>query len=56
LDGVNFQLKAGDIHAIKGELAKQGLAIIMIPSEMPEIRGMGDRVYVLCDGRVTGGG
>jgi rhamnose transport system ATP-binding protein len=37
-----------------GDLAKQGLAIIMISSEMPEILGMSDRVYVMCDGRVTG--
>jgi rhamnose transport system ATP-binding protein len=37
-----------------GDLAKQGYAIIMISSEMPEIIGMCDRVYVMCSGRVTG--
>jgi len=51
--GVDVGAKAA-IYEIMGELAKQGLAIIMISSEMPEILGMSDRVYVMCDGRVTG--
>lgn len=37
-----------------GELAKQGYAIIMISSEMPEILGMSDRIIVMCEGKVTG--
>ena len=36
------------------ELTKQGMSIIMISSELPEIINMADRVYVMCDGRVTG--
>lgn len=51
--GVDVGAKAA-IYEIMGELAKQGLAIIMISSEMPEILGMSDRVYVMCDGRITG--
>jgi rhamnose transport system ATP-binding protein len=51
--GVDVGAKAA-IYEIMGDLAKQGLAIIMISSEMPEILGMSDRVYVMCDGRVTG--
>ena len=51
--GVDVGAKAA-IYQIMGELAKQGLAIIMISSEMPEILGMCDRIYVMCDGRVTG--
>lgn len=43
-----------EFHALMSELAKQGLAILMISSEMPEIVGMSDRVIVLCQGRVTG--
>jgi ABC-type sugar transport system ATPase subunit len=35
-------------------LAQQGIGILMISSEMPEIVGMSDRVIVLCQGRVTG--
>jgi rhamnose transport system ATP-binding protein len=51
--GVDVGAKAA-IYEIMGELAQQGLAIIMISSEMPEILGMSDRVYVMCDGRITG--
>jgi ABC-type sugar transport system ATPase subunit len=35
-----------------GELARQGLAIIMISSEMPEILGMSDRIGVMHNGRL----
>lgn len=51
--GVDVGAKAA-IYEIMGELAKQGYAIIMISSEMPEILGMSDRIVVMCDGRVTG--
>ena len=37
-----------------GELAQNGFAIIMISSEMPEILGMCDRIYVMCNGKITG--
>jgi ABC-type sugar transport system ATPase subunit len=36
-----------------GELARQGLAIIMISSEMPEILGMSDRIGVMRGGRLV---
>lgn len=36
------------------ELAKQGKAIIMISSEMAELLGMADRIYVMCNGKLTG--
>jgi len=51
--GVDVGAKA-EIYAIMGELAKQGYAIIMISSEMPEILGMCDRIYVMCNGHITG--
>ncbi|MFA9376423.1 MAG: sugar ABC transporter ATP-binding protein [Lachnotalea sp.] len=51
--GVDVGAKAA-IYEIMGDLAKQGYAIIMISSEMPEILGMSDRIVVMCDGRVTG--
>ena len=35
-------------------MIKEGKAIIMISSEMPELLGMADRVMVMCEGRVTG--
>ena len=43
-----------EIYTIIADLAKQGKAIIMISSEMPELIGMSDRIMVMCEGRVTG--
>ena len=36
------------------KLVEQGMSIIMISSELPEILGMTDRIYVVSDGRITG--
>ena len=35
-------------------LVQQGMSIIMISSELPEILGMSDRVYVVSSGRISG--
>ena len=43
-----------EIYEIMADLAKQGKAIIMISSEMPELLGMSDRIYVMCNGHITG--
>ncbi len=43
-----------EIYEIMNDLAKQGKAIIMISSEMSELLGMSDRVYVMCNGKLTG--
>ena len=43
-----------EIHLLMSELAKQGVAIIMISSELPEVLGMADRIYVMHDGRIKG--
>ncbi|MBR1623079.1 MAG: sugar ABC transporter ATP-binding protein [Pseudobutyrivibrio sp.] len=51
--GVDVGAKA-EIYSIMGELAQKGYGIIMISSEMPEILGMSDRIYVMCNGHVTG--
>ena len=51
--GIDVGAKA-EVHALMSRLAQQGIAIIMISSEMPEIVGMSDRVIVMCQGRVTG--
>lgn len=51
--GVDVGAKA-EIYAIMNELVKQGMSIIMISSELPEIINMSDRVYVMSEGRVTG--
>ncbi len=43
-----------EIYEIMGQLAKKGYGIIMISSEMPEIIGMSDRIFVMRGGRVSG--
>ncbi len=51
--GVDVGAKA-EIYEIMNELTKQGVSIIMISSELPEIINMSDRVYVMYEGQVTG--
>ena len=51
--GVDVGAKA-EIYEIMNELTKQGVSIIMVSSELPEIINMADRVYVMYDGRITG--
>ena len=41
-----------EIHNLISNLAKSGVAIIMISSEMPEVLGMCDRIYVMHEGRI----
>ncbi len=43
-----------EIYTIMNELVRQGMSIIMISSELSEILGMTDRVYIVSEGRVTG--
>ena len=51
--GVDVGAKA-EIHRLMVELAAQGVAIVMISSEMPEILGMSDRIAVMRGGRLAG--
>ena len=51
--GVDVGAKA-EIYEIMNELTKQGVSIIMISSELPEIINMSDRVYVMYEGKMTG--
>ena len=43
-----------EIHKLVVELARKGIAIIMISSELPEVLGMADRILVMREGKVTG--
>lgn len=43
-----------EIYTIMKNLAGSGVAVIMISSDLPEIIGMSDRVYVMCEGSVSG--
>ena len=49
--GVDVAAKA-EIYAIMNELVKQGVAIIMVSSELPEVINMSDRVIVMSNGRI----
>lgn len=51
--GIDVGAKAS-IYKMMVELASQGIAIIMISSEMPELIGMSNRIMVMSNGRVTG--
>lgn len=43
-----------EIYNLMNELKKQGIAVIFVSSEMPEVMGIADRIIVMCDGRITG--
>jgi ABC-type sugar transport system ATPase subunit len=43
-----------EIYAQINKLAKSGLAIVLVSSELPEVLGMSDRILVLHEGRITG--
>lgn len=43
-----------EIYNLMNELKKQGVAVIFVSSEMPEVMGIADRILVMCDGRITG--
>jgi len=51
--GIDVGAKAG-IHDLMRDLAREGVAIIMISSELPEVIGMSDRIVVMHDGRIAG--
>ncbi|MDD2973118.1 MAG: sugar ABC transporter ATP-binding protein [Lachnospiraceae bacterium] len=51
--GVDVGAKS-EIYSIMNELVKQGMSIIMISSEMPEIINMSDRIYVMANGKIRG--
>lgn len=43
-----------EIYTIMNRLVQQGMSIIMISSELPEVLGMSDRVYIVSSGRIAG--
>lgn len=43
-----------EIYHLMNNLKKQGIAVVFISSEMPEVLGIADRILVMCDGRITG--
>jgi rhamnose transport system ATP-binding protein len=51
--GIDVGTKAA-VHALMSKLASEGMAILMISSELPEVLGMSDRVIVMREGHLTG--
>jgi rhamnose transport system ATP-binding protein len=51
--GIDVGAKS-EIHALMTDLAAQGVSILMISSELPEILGMSDRIAVMYGGAITG--
>jgi len=51
--GIDVGTKAA-VHQLMSDLANEGVAILMISSELPEILGMSDRILVMREGRITG--
>ncbi|WP_324825417.1 sugar ABC transporter ATP-binding protein [Sinanaerobacter sp. ZZT-01] len=43
-----------EIYKLMTEMAKEGKGVIMVSSELPELIGMCDRIYVMCQGRIEG--
>lgn len=51
--GIDVAAKV-EIYNIMNELKRQGIGVLFVSSEMPEILGISDRIIIMCDGRVTG--
>jgi len=51
--GIDVSAKA-EIHGLMSQLAEDGVAVLMISSELPEILGISDRILVMREGRVAG--
>ena len=50
--GIDIGTKS-EVHRLLGELVDQGIAVLMISSEMPEVLGVADRILVLHEGRLA---
>lgn len=50
--GIDIGAKV-EVHALLSDLAAQGIAVLLISSELPEVLGMADRVLVMHEGRIT---
>lgn len=51
--GVDVGAKS-EIYQLVNTMVAEGLAVLMISSELPEVVGMSDRVYVMCEGHIVG--
>ena len=51
--GIDVAAKV-EIYNLMNQLKEQGIAVMFVSSEMPEVMGIADRILVMCDGRITG--
>jgi len=51
--GIDVAAKV-EIYNLMNDLKKQGIGVLFVSSEMPEIMGISDRILVMCDGKITG--
>ena len=51
--GIDVGAKA-EIHALMSQLVQEGVGVLMISSELPEVMGVSDRILVMHEGRITG--
>ena len=51
--GIDVAAKV-EIYNLMNKLKQEGIAVMFVSSEMPEIMGIADRIIVMCDGRITG--
>jgi rhamnose transport system ATP-binding protein len=50
--GIDVGTKA-EVHRLLSQLASEGLAVLMISSDLPEVLGMADRILVMHEGRLA---
>ena len=51
--GIDVAAKV-EIYDIINELKKQGVGVVIVSSELPEVMGISDRIIVMCNGKITG--
>ncbi len=51
--GIDVAAKV-EIYNLMNRLKEEGIGVIFVSSELPEILGMSDKIFVMCDGRITG--
>ena len=51
--GIDVAAKV-EIYDIINDLKKQGVGVVIVSSELPEVMGISDRIIVMCNGRITG--
>jgi len=51
--GIDVGAKA-EVYALMGQLARQGVGVLMVSSELPEVLGMSDRILVVREGTIAG--